>query len=139
MATSSGRLTGCSRRREALFLFVACKDLLHVLIKLLLRTAPRLESREFRAVRPIVVVLVEPARLPASLLASKDAGSRELERDRQSVRMFASEVVLFNSWNADGSVVVPGDRRAAGRCLGRLRARGDGVSRDVPGCAEVNQ
>ena len=64
----------------------------------LLRAAPRLESRELRAVRPVVVVLVEPARLPTRLLPREDAGRRELERDRQSVRMFASEVVLFNSW-----------------------------------------
>ena len=33
---------------------------------------------------------------------------------------------------ADGSVVVPRDRRAARRGGRRLRARGDGVSRDVP-------
>ena len=33
---------------------------------------------------------------------------------------------------ADGSVVIPGDRRAARRCFRRLRARCDGVSRDVP-------
>ena len=33
---------------------------------------------------------------------------------------------------ADGSIVVPRDRRAARRCFGRLRARGDGVPSDVP-------
>ena len=45
-----------------------------------------------------VVVVVEPARLSTRLLPREDAFRRELERDRQSVRMFASEVVLFNSW-----------------------------------------
>ena len=69
------------------------------MIKLLLCTAPRLESREFRAVRPVVVVLVEPARLAASLFAREDAGRRELEKYGSEVaRMFASEVVLFNAW-----------------------------------------